>query len=245
MIVDAHAHVGVTWPDEGVRVTIRQAIDMMDRTGVDRACTSASRLLRSDFRLGNEITLQAVQEFPDRLVGFVIVSPRYLEESAAEADRYLGEVGFRGMKVHRSHTEVHYDDPRYDRLYTKADEYGVPVLAHTFNPTEVQQVVEAARKHPSVPFIVGHTGGYAWADCLEAVAEVPNTYCDLCTSCADIGRVEAFTAAVGAERVLFGTDLPFLEPSHCLSQVYAADIDPAERELIVSGNILRLIGGRG
>ena len=242
MIVDAHAHLGVTWPDEGVRATVADAIGMMDRAGVDRACTSASRYLRSDLREGNRVTQAAVRAFPDRLVGFVILSPREPELSRSEAHRYLGEEGFRGVKLHRSHTDVPYDDPRYDDVYDQAEKHGVPVLAHTFNPAEVRQVVVAAGRYPRVAFIVGHTGGYSWADCLEMVASVPNTYLDICASCSDLGRVEAFVGAVGPERVLFGTDNPFLEPSHCLSQVQAADLSAADRGLILGGNILRLIG---
>ncbi len=242
MIVDAHAHLGVSWPEEGVRPTVAEAIGMMDRAGVDRACTSASRYLRCDLAEGNRVTLEAARAFPDRLIGFVILSPRERQLSLAEADRYLGDEGFRGIKVHRSHNEVAYDDPRYDPLYAKGQEYRVPVLAHTFGPAEVKQLVSAACRLPAVSFIVGHSGGYSWADCLEMMASVPNTYLDICASCSDLGRVEAFVDAVGAERVLYGTDNPFLEPSHCLAQVRAAEIGESERELILGGSIIRLLG---
>jgi len=244
VIVDAHAHVGVSWPEEGVRATVADAIAMMDRSGVDVACTSASRYLRCDMQAGNRVTLEAVRQHPDRLIGFVILSPRERQASLEEADRYLEAEGFRGIKVHRSHNDVDYDDDRYDAIYAKGQEYGVPVLAHAFSPAEVRQVVSAARRFPAVSFIIGHSGGYAWADCLDTMASVPNTYLDVCASCADIGRVEAFVSAVGAERVLYGTDNPFLEPSHCLAQVCAAEISSSERDLILGGNIIRLLGAR-
>ena len=242
MIVDAHTHVGVTWPDEGVRATVADAIGMMDRAGIARACTSASRLLRGDFRIGNRITEEVVREYPDRLTGFVIATPLRLGESLAECDHYLDGGWFRGIKVHRSHNAVAYDDPRYDAIYAKGAEYRVPVLAHTFSSAEVGQLLAAACRHPDVGFIVGHSGGYGWNDCLGAVAAVSNAYFDVCTSCADVGRIEAFVRAAGAERVLYGSDLPFLEPWHCLAQVYAADISDSEREMILAGNALRLLG---
>ncbi len=241
VIVDAHAHLGVDWPEEGVRPTVAQAIGMMDRAGVDRACTSASRYLRCDLREGNRVTRDVVRAFPDRLIGFVILSPREKQLSLAEADRYLGGEGFRGIKVHRSHTDVAYDDPRYDPIYAKGQEYKVPVLAHAFVPAEVEQVVNAARRFPAVSFIVGHSGGYSWGDCLDTMASVPNTYLDVCASCSDLGRVEAFVDAVGGSRVVYGTDNPFLEPSHCLAQVRAAELSESDRELILGGNILRLL----
>lgn len=244
MIVDAHAHVGVTWPDEGVRCSVADAIAMMDRCDIARACTSTSRFLRGDLSLGNEVTAEAVRAYPDRLIGFVIASPRAVAQSLDQCDRYLSGAGFGGIKVHRSHTSLEYNHPAYDAIYAKAAEYGVPVLAHTFSPGEVAQLLDAARQHPAVSFIVGHSGGYAWADCLDAIAAVPNAYFDVCTSCADAGRLEAFVAAAGAERVLFGTDLPFLEPAHCLAQVLATDVSAEEQGLILGGNILRLLGAR-
>jgi len=242
MIVDAHTHLGVSWPDEGVRATVADAIGMMDRAGISRAWTSASRLLRGDFRLGNRITDEAVRQYPDRLIGFVIATPLRLGESLAECDAYLSSGRFRGVKVHRSHNAVAYDDARYDAIYAKAAEYGAPVLAHTFSVGEVAQVLSAATRHRDVRFIVGHSGGYGWSDCLGAIAAVGNAYFEVCSSCADVGRIEAFVRAGGAERVLYGSDLPFLEPWHCLAQVYAADISNGEREMILAGNAVRLLG---
>lgn len=242
MILDAHTHVGVVWPEEGVRATVAETIAMMDRSGIDRACTSASRLLRCDLEYGNRVTLDAVRSYPDRLIGFVIASPWQIESSLRECDRYLGGQGFRGIKVHCSHTQVRYDDSRYDGIYAKAEEFAVPVLAHCFSRDEVRWFTSAALRFPKVSFIVGHSGGYAWADCIDDIGSVPNAYFDVCTSCTDCGRIEAFVRTAGAERVLLGTDLPLLEPMHCIAQVLAADLTPRERELILGLNAKRLLG---
>lgn len=128
---DAHAHVGVVWPEEGVRPTVAAAIGMMDRSGVEVACTSAGRCLRCDMRKGNRVTREAVRSHPDRLVGFVILSPREPAQSHSEGCCHLGHEGFRGIKVHGSHSDVSYDDPRYYPIYDDGETYGVPVLAHT------------------------------------------------------------------------------------------------------------------
>ena len=74
---------------------------------------------------------------------------------------------------------------------------------------------------------------------------MPNVYFDICASCVDEGRVEAFVAAGGAERVLFGTDLPFLAPALDLSQVIHARLNREEKELILGGNARELLGIEG
>ncbi len=243
-IIDCHTHIGPTWPDLHINVSVADAIRMMDRCGIEKACSSASRLLRFDYREGNRLTLSAVREFPDRILGFCLGDPRRSRQSAEEASRYLGDEGFVGIKIHISHTGVLYDDPRYDAIYARADEFRVPVLAHTFLPEDVRSLLCSARRHPDVPFIVGHSGGFGWANHVAEIAAVPNAYFDLCCSTNDAGRVEAFAAAGGAERVLFGTDLPMLAPAHDLSQVLNAELSKEDKLLILGGNMARILEAR-
>ena len=243
-VIDAHAHIGATWPNENVVVGVEECIRMMDRCGIRKACSSASRYLRFDYREGNRVTLGAARAFPDRIAGFCVADPRRAVESSEEIDLYLGQHGFAGVKIHISHTGVAYDDVRYDAIYAKADEYRVPVLAHAFDPADVGSLLRAASRYPDVPFMVGHSGGIAWEETIAAIAAVPDAYFDICASCVDEGRVEAFAAAGGAERVLFGTDLPFLAPALDLSQVIHARLSREEKELILGGNAARIMKDR-
>ena len=243
-VIDAHAHIGVSWPEFQVSATVADAVGMMDRCGIEKACSSASRYLRFDFQEGNRVTLAACREFPDRVLGFCVADARRPALTLDELDRYLGDEGFVGIKLHVSHTRVSYDDPRHDPIYERAAEHRVPVLAHTFSVGEVAALMAAAARFPDVPFIVGHSGGYAWSECIETIAAQPNAYFDLCCSCVDAGRAESFVAAAGAERVLLGTDLPFLAPSVDVSQVLSAALTAVEKGLILGGNITRILGDR-
>ncbi len=240
-VIDAHAHIGAQWADQHVCASIDDSIRLMDLCGIHKACSSLSRFLRFDFREGNRLTGEAVKAYPARIVGLCLGDPRRPKESVEELDRRLGAEGFGGIKLHISHSSVPYDDPSYDVIYEKAREYRAPVLAHTFSPEEVNGFVAAARRFPEVPFLVGHSGGYRWTATLAAIAAVPNAYFDLCCSCPDAGRVEAFVEAAGAERVLFGTDLPFLHPANNLSQVVYAPLSYSEKALILGGNMARLL----
>jgi predicted TIM-barrel fold metal-dependent hydrolase len=243
-VIDCHAHIGAAWPDHGVTASTADAIRMMDRCGIEKACSSASRYLRFDFREGNRRTLEVVHEFPERVLGQCIADPRRTAESCEELERYLGNEGFAGVKIHNSHTSVPYDDSRYEEIYGRAAEHRAHVLAHTFSPSEVASFLRAAAKFPEASFIVGHSGGFAWANHLEEIAAVPNAYFDVCCSSVDAGRVEAFAAAGGAERVLFGTDLPFLAPAADLSQVLSARVSEEDRRLILGGNMARILEAR-
>ena len=244
-VIDAHAHVGGMWPDEWVVVPVEECIRMMDRCGIHKVCTSASRYLRFDFREGNLLTLEAARRYPDRIIAFAVADPLRRAEAAASLDRTLGDEGFAGIKLHISHTRLPYNHRSYDFIYEKAQQYGVPVLAHTFSEEDVAAFLDAARRFPEVPFIVGHSGGYRWLNVLDAITAVQNAYFDLCCSCVDAGRLEAFVAAAGAHRVLFGTDLPLLHPATVLSQVIHAPLTDADKALILGGNMVRILGGKG
>lgn len=243
-IYDAHAHIGVTWPDERTEPTPEEGIAMLDRSNISKACISASRYLRFDFREGNRLTRSLVEQYPDRLTGFCIADPTNPEESAREIDASLSTPWFAGVKIHISHNRVAYDDPVYKPIYDMANKHGAPVLAHTFSFGEVQAFVSVAESYPDIAFIVGHSGGYAWRSCIESIAPVENAYFDVCCSCADAGRVEAFVAAGGPERVLLGTDIPFLSPAYNLSQIYHAEIDDDAKPMILGKNIRRILGRR-
>lgn len=243
-IYDAHAHLGVTWPDERIEPTVEESIAMLDRARVRKACVSASRYLRFDSREGNRLIASLVERYPDRLIGFCVADPTRPEESAAEVAECLERPEFVGVKIHISHNRIPYDDSGYDPIYETAREYGAPILAHTFSVDEVRRFLSRARRYPEIAFLVGHSGGYVWRDCLAAIGEVENAYFDVCCSCPDAGRVEAFVEAGGPERVVLGTDTPLLSPAYNLSQVYHADIDRSAKALILGGNIRRILGER-
>ncbi len=241
-IIDAHTHIGERWPDQPIMASVDDCIRLMDLCGVERSISSASRHLRFDFRAGNRMTHDVVKAHPDRVIGQVLADPRRPEATAEELERYLGGEGFRGIKLHCSHSGVAYDDSSYDGTYERAVKYKAAVLAHTFSPGEVGSFLNAARRYPDAAFVVGHSGGYRWADTLGDIAAAPNAYLDLCCSCLDAGRVEAFVTAGGADRVLFGSDNPMLHPATVISEVVNAHIDDEAKRLILGGNALRLIG---
>jgi len=47
--------------------------------------------------------------------------------------------------------------------------------------------------------------------------------------------------AVGAEKILFGSDYPLLPPERYFKEMEAAGLSPRDRELICGGNAARLL----
>jgi predicted TIM-barrel fold metal-dependent hydrolase len=145
-----------------------------------------------------------------------------------------------GIKLHVSHNLLEYDHPRVLPYFHLAVERDVPVLIHCFDGG--RSVDRVAAIEPKAVVIMGHMGGPNWPAGIDVAACHPNLYLEICCSCSEIGIVEQAVAAVGAERVLFGTDMPLLDPCSSLYKVYDAEIDEETKALILGGNIARLTG---
>ena len=238
-IIDAHAHVTAAWEELGIVRDLDDTIALMDRYEIEVSFSSDSRRLRGDYRAGNDRLLEGMARYPGRICGYATANPWRGQAALDEIERCL-DAGMHGIKLHISHTLIDYDHPRVIPFFELAVERKVPVLIHCFDGGRSADRVAA--QVPEAAVIMGHMGGYLWPQAIEVAAQHANLYLEICCSCAEIGIVESAVAAVGPERVLFGTDMPLLDPCSSLYKVYDADIDQEAKALILGGNMSRLTG---
>ncbi|HEY3841423.1 MAG TPA: amidohydrolase family protein, partial [Bryobacteraceae bacterium] len=81
-----------------------------------------------------------------------------------------------------------------------------------------------------------------WNRAIMAAQKFPNLYLDTASSTIDLGFVETCVAELGASKIIFGTDIPLLDPWPQLAKIRETKIAAAELDLILGGNILRLMG---
>ncbi|MCY3761310.1 MAG: amidohydrolase family protein, partial [Gemmatimonadetes bacterium] len=68
-----------------------------------------------------------------------------------------------------------------------------------------------------------------------------NYYLETCSTFRQPGVVERLVAEAGADRVIFGSDTPLMDPRPQLGKIVTADIDAAAKRLILGGNARRLL----
>lgn len=100
---------------------------------------------------------------------------------------------------------------------------------------------------PECKIIMAHAGGQPfakgdWNRAIMAAQRFDNLYLDTASSTIDTGFVEACVAALGARRILFGTDTPLLDPWVQLVKIRQTRLPREDMDLILGGNILRLMG---
>ena len=154
-------------------------------------------------------------------------------------------LGLRGIKLHPALHDFGVLEPRCEAIWRFAEERGAAILSHTWEgdarcrPNAFGQLAQA---HPTIPFLLGHSGGTA-AGRREAVAMAQahtNIYLDVCSSYLTCAKLEWMVREVGAERVLFGSDIPWLNPAFTLGRVAYANLSDEQLRLILGENAARL-----
>jgi uncharacterized protein len=146
--------------------------------------------------------------------------------------------GFRGIKVHR------YDARITREICEVARAYHLPVLYDVVG--EVSGVELIAAEYPEINFIIPHLGSFAddWRAqraLIDPLVRHRNVYTDT----SGIRRFDLLAEAVnraGAHKILFGSDGPWLHPGVELEKIRALKLPSAEESLVLSGNLLRLLG---
>jgi predicted TIM-barrel fold metal-dependent hydrolase len=245
-IIDVHAHLG---PHFNLHIPARSAADMvraMDLCGIRRTVLSANLSFNADFVAGNDMMLEAVAAHSGRLYGACAVNGNYPEVSRAELERCLARPGVVMIKVHPWYTKCALGDPRMGGIYEFAEARGLPVLSHTWLDGDpygsLDLFAASARKHPRIAWIMGHSGGPEGSRrAVEIAREVPNVYLDIALSMAPARQIEYFVREAGAERVLFGTDNPFIDPRPQIGRVGLAEIPDPDKVKIFGANAKRIM----
>lgn len=238
MIIDAHTHLGILGP---FGATASDLVRMADRAGIDKMIVSHCDAIFSDTRAGNDALATAMHAHPDRILGYAAFSSAYFGPAVLdEIDRCVCDHGMCGIKIYSTGGRS-VAEPAMWPIVHHAAELGLPVLAHA----TAAEIDVLACQVPEATLLIAHLGEQPGANMwqtLDMARSHPNVVLDLTSSQIYAGMVESCVAAVGAGRVVFGTDMPLLEPEVQIQKVYAALLDPGVRQQILGGNAARLFG---
>jgi len=248
----------------------------MDAAGIDK-----SVLLAIDWGLArhlgepklsieeiDKVFADAAEKYPQRLIAFAGIDPRR-NKADEMVGRFLKEWGMKGIKLH-SAAGFYPNDRACYPIYEKALEYGVPVLLHTgevlkplyFKYCQPIYVQEVAMDFPDLPIILAHTGGCWYSEAVAICNNATNVYLDLSLWQRRLLRPLEFYRALRTlldsvpwQRVLFGSDYPFLKLlvnqerwvkafTEIPDSVKEQGIEFTEEEIagIIGGNAAKLLG---
>jgi gamma-resorcylate decarboxylase len=119
--------------------------------GIDDPATAVRRAREANDALAARIALH-----PDRFAGFAAVAMQDPASAAAEAERAVRELGFRGVLVNGySNGAPYYDGERYLPFWEAMEGLHVPFYLHPRNPLESQRKIYEGR-----PELLGPTWAF-------------------------------------------------------------------------------------
>ncbi|MFO7637259.1 MAG: amidohydrolase family protein [Clostridia bacterium] len=253
MIIDVHIHYGYLFlPIRAAKAP--ELIASMDNYGIDLGIVSHLGGIFGDFRQCNRELKEAISPYSDRLKGYIVVNPNYPAEALAQLEEFAREPSFVGVKLHASWHDQPIDGPAYRTIFDKCEELSLPVLVHSYVIGEDDQVSSPERiarvaKRHAIPLIMAHMGGNATRGC-RAVMEAENLYMDISSGRErasqlyvwELGRVENAVRQLGADKVLFGSDLPLLDPAICMGMMADSNLTATERRMVMGDNAARIFG---
>ena len=250
--IDCHMHVrgaDVNWGwDHNDRI-----IEAADALGIDQLAVSIPVMRGmteyATIRRCNDDVIAAMKQYPDRLLGYCYIVPGH-SESQDEISRCF-DAGMIGIKLYNQYKIC---DPVVYPVLERAIEEAVPVLEHAGRPTtrdfhdqqpnisDASHFVEAATRYPECMLIEAHIGGGGdWEWSIKQLRKAPSVYLDTSGSIIDDGMVEMCVRELGADRILFATDMTM---EGGVGKILGAELTQAQREKIFWRNFQSMLDRR-
>ncbi len=251
--IDCHSHISGRFFKWGVE--LKSLVEAADKLGIDKLCCSIPIVegmpTPSEFKTCNNEMVKAMKEYPDKILGYCFVNPGYQQESVEEIERRVLEDGMIGVKLYN---QYRCSDPVVYPVVRKAVELKVPILQHAGyltdpaeaarqpNISNARDISYLASLFPEAMIIEAHLGGGGdWEWALKVLKNTRNVYVDTSGSVIDCGIIEKAVKLLGADRLLFGTDLSMEEG---IGKILGAEISEREKSLIFGENMRRILEAR-
>jgi uncharacterized protein len=245
-LIDAHAHIGDSL--FGHHQSVDMLLATMDAEQIERAIVTPLKPVGYHFAPENERIAAAVAAHPDQLTGFARVDPWQGDAALREFARGLDELGLVGLYLHPFEEQFAANDELIFPLMEVLRSRSLPLMLAGGYPgfSHPSQIGDLARQFPDVTIIATHGGqlnisGLLLADAGRMLRANPNVIMET----SGIYRedfIEDTVAELGAERVLFGSNAPYMDQGFEAARIRLAHLDNDAKRLMGRENIARICG---
>jgi uncharacterized protein len=247
-IIDAHAHIGSPGTFFAPETGPEHLLAMMDLLSIRVGIIACDHVLLYEGTRASYAPLrEAYEQSQGRLLYLGIFDARAADASLATLEQAARWPGFAGVKIHPSLNRVWADDPIYEKAWQFAADNDLPILTHSWsvsdtNPAQVYSTPERFERHvrrfPQVRLVLAHAGGRGSGrrEAVRMVNEHPNIFLDLAGDVFCNRLIETLVESVPPEKILFGSDFPWIDPRANLSRVLLAEVGDELKRKILSDN---------
>ena len=213
--IDTHAHIYFT--DNSPKFQLDSGRKMGIEKQVISRYLSVMPGTPEQFREYNDLTIKAIKQYPDQLLGGFVLNPRYQKESLEEIDR-CADAGMIGPG--ELYYQVKINDPLYYPIIEKLIDLKMIIFSHAecqlgvggyrmkyngykeVNTSTPDDFVDIAKRYPEGMFQFAHIGGGGdWEYMCKALADSPNVYVDTSGSNNSEGMIDFAVETLGEDRL--------------------------------------------
>ncbi len=241
MIFDCETYL-VNQPLAGKRFGLDGLDTLCRQAGVSKAIVISEIGVRPN----NEHLAELLATHPggkDLFLGCAWINPNFGEAAVNELETCVKEWGFVALKLMPTHHPVRLVGTGAHALMRKAQELKISVTIHsgTFlsHPLEIAVLAKA---FPEVPVIMDHMGyRYYVAEAIEAARQAPNIHLAT-TAVMEPHWIRQAVKEIGAHRVVFGSNAPYVWPSTQIQVVQQAELSESDTKKVLIENSATLFG---
>lgn len=238
--------------DNVVEIPLEFTLAAMEAGGVEKGLLAAWRGPQGSL-IDNEEVAGWVEAHPDTFVGACTANLYQPMEAVRAIRHYVGERGFKAVRLVPWLWNLPPNDRRYYPVYTACCDLGVPFLTqigHTgpLCPSEpgrpIPYLDEVLLEFPDLVVVGGHVGVPWMGEVLSLARKYPNFYID--TSAYKVKRLPLelieYMRGRGRSKVLFGTNFPMITPQDGLAGLEDLGLDEETTRLFLRDNAARILG---
>ena len=238
-LVDVHAEIGTT-PLWGIPFTDQNLARSMQKYGVERSIISSTIGNSCDFVRGNAQIAKVVQANKSML-GCVVVNINYPEQSQAEMHAYLGTDQFAALLLTSGARGKHVTLAESEEILNAHRRFVKPVYLHIPDQQSALAANEMAKAFPIMKFVLVRMGGDDWRMATLLAEKTLNLVLEVSGSSSP-DKIRFAVDHIGSHRIVYGSGLPYVDPSAVIGLVQDAEITDLDKRNILEGSARRLFG---
>ncbi|NQT15633.1 MAG: amidohydrolase family protein [Planctomycetes bacterium] len=256
MLIDTNAYLGPFAFRHLRHATAPELLRLMDEKGIDKAMvSSAASITYRNTQPGNEELAAAARPHADRLIPFAVVNPFY---AGWQDDLEIchEKLGMKGLRLYPKWHNYALSDACCRELVHEATERGmlvsIPIRVEDYRQRSwlvdvpdvpLTEIVELVKACPDARFILLNGIGYTGSPLGKKDNDLPANYSiEISRLSATLANeVGTLVSHLGADRIVFGTGMPFKYPDPSLVKLEVLDAPAEVKEAIGGANAARLL----
>lgn len=195
----------------------------------------------------NDETHRLMRAHPGYITGFCHLNPTLGARAVQQEVERCVALGFRGLKLEIANNAA---EACMRPLMEAARKHNLIVLQHAWSMTKIgerafhtdpEDVATLAGRFPDVRIIMAHLTGCGVRG-VQAIKPHRNVVVDTSGAAPETGIVEYAVEQLGADRVVYGSDVPIRDFGVAIARVTGSRLDAATQRKILHDNAAALLG---